>query len=218
MSTQTEPQAANPADVRSQTGTPTWEIARLFPNQGRWTEREYLALDTNQLIEFCDGHLEFLPMPGFLHQRLVAFIYHQLFVFVTSRQLGEVHFAPLWVRTVPDAIREPDVVYVRPERIVGLHEPSNAADLVVEVVSPGKEARKRDLEEKRDEYARAGISEYWIVDPEKQTVSVLALEGETYREHGEFKNGQSAESVLLPGFRLDVKALFAAGQTKEKDQ
>jgi hypothetical protein len=49
--------------VTERTGEPTWEIAHLFPIQGDWTEAEYLALDTNHLIEFSDGHLEFLPMP-----------------------------------------------------------------------------------------------------------------------------------------------------------
>ncbi len=219
MSTQTEPQITEIPEVRSQNGTPTWEIARLFPNQGHWTEGEYLSLDTNRLIEFCDGRLEFLPMPGFLNQRLVVYILNLLQNYIVASKLdGEVLPAPLWVRTLPDAIREPDVVYVKPERIVGLHEPSNAADLVVEVVSPGKEARKRDLEEKRNEYAQAGISEYWIVDPETETVTVLALEGASYREHGKFTKRQSATSVLLPEFALDVKALFAAGQAKETEK
>lgn len=56
-------------------GEPTWEIARLFPYQGEWSEEEYLALDTNHLIEFDHGSLEFLPMPDIGHQRVVAFLY-----------------------------------------------------------------------------------------------------------------------------------------------
>jgi hypothetical protein len=53
-------------------------------------------------------------------------------------------------------------------------------------------------------------------EPQAQTVTVLALDGKSYREHGVFKPGQSADSVLLAGFALDVSALFAAGQTGEK--
>ena len=53
-------------------GSPTWEIAYLFPNQGTWTADEYLALDTNHLIEFSDGVLEVLPMPTEQHQLIVA--------------------------------------------------------------------------------------------------------------------------------------------------
>jgi Uma2 family endonuclease len=217
MSTQTE-ETTPAAEVQSKKGTPTWEIAYLYPHQGQWTEAEYLALDTNRLIELSNGCLEFLPMPSMFHQDLVAFVYAQLLALVMRENLGRVYFAPLRVRAAHGTYREPDVVFLKHDRIRDRHVPPEGADLIVEVVSPGEEARKRDLQIKRDEYARAGISEYWIVDPEKQTVTVLVLEGEIYREHGEFKPGQSAESVLLPGFRLDVTALFAAGQTKEKDQ
>ncbi len=218
MSTQTEVQPAQTAKVPSQKGTPTWEIAYLYPEQGQWTEAEYLRLDTNQLIEFCDGCLEFLPTPNMFHQDLVAFVYELLKALVVRKNLGRVYFSPLRVRTVEGAIREPDVVFVKPERIVDRHTPPNGADLVVEVISPGDEARKRDLETKREEYARAGISEYWIIDPETETVTVLALEGGSYREHGKFTKGQSATSKLLPEFALDVTALFAAGQANETEK
>lgn len=214
MSTQTEPQAAN---VTSQKGTPTWEIAHLYPEQGQWTEAQYLALDTNRLIELSDGCLEFLPMPSMYHQDLVAFVFEQLKVVVMRQNLGRVYFAPLRIRTGQGIYREPDVIFLKHERIHDRRIPPDGADLVVEVVSPGEEARARDLEVKREEYARAGISEYWIIDPETQTVSVLALEGESYRLHGEFPKGQTAESLLLSGFHLDVTALFSAGQTGEKN-
>ena len=212
MSTQTETQAEK---VISKKGTPTWEIAYLYPQQGQWTESEYLALDTNRLIELSNGCLEFLPMPTILHQRLVAFLYQQLVTFVAKKKLGEVFFAPLRVRTGPENIREPDVVFVKPERIRNPHTPPDGADLVAEVVSPGTESRERDLQTKREEYARAGIEEYWIIDPEARTATVLALEGDTYREHGVFQPGQTAGSVLLPGFEIDVRALFSVGQTGE---
>lgn len=202
--------------VKSRKGTPTWEIAHLFPDQGNWSEADYLALQTNLLIELSDGCLEFLPMPTFYHQDLVAFVYLQLREIALKHNLGRVNFAPLRIRTGKNTYREPDVVFVKPERVKNAHSAPDGADLVVEVVSPGEESRERDLETKRDEYARAGIGEYWIVDPETQTVTVLALDGETYREHGVFTKGQSANSVLLSGFALDVTALFSVGQSGEK--
>src|SRR5207237_10469473 len=56
-------------------GEPTWEVARFYPLQGEWTEADYLALPTNQLVELSDGRLEFLPMPKHFHQMIVAFLY-----------------------------------------------------------------------------------------------------------------------------------------------
>ena len=76
------------------------------------------------------------------------------------------------------------------------------ADLVIEVVS--NEGRQRDLEIKRQEYARAGIAEYWIVDPQVQQITVLALEGSAYVVHGQYSHGCDAESRLLPGFKVGV--------------
>jgi Uma2 family endonuclease len=81
-------------------------------------------------------------------------------------------------------------------------------DAVFEVVSPGKLSRDRDYKRKRTEYAQAGIPEYWIVDPHAECVTVLKLSGDAYVEHGVFKKGDSASSVLLKGFGIDVGALL----------
>jgi hypothetical protein len=76
-------------------GEPAWEIARLFPVQGEWTVEDYLALSTNQLVEFSNGFVEVLPMPSPSHQRIVFFLQRMLWLFVTERRLGEVLSAPL---------------------------------------------------------------------------------------------------------------------------
>ena len=71
-------------------GEPAWEIARLFPNQGFWSEEDYLALDGNHLVEFSDGYVEVLPMPTTSHQRIVLFLYEMLRLFIFPGKLGEV--------------------------------------------------------------------------------------------------------------------------------
>lgn len=81
-------------------------------------------------------------------------------------------------------------------------------DLVVEVVSSDKRSHVRDYREKRLDYANAGISEYWIVDPKKVQITVLKLVRNRYVEHGIFKKGASATSALLDGFSVDVSAVF----------
>jgi len=82
------------------------------------------------------------------------------------------------------------------------------ADLVVEVVSP--DDPERDTVEKVADYAEAAIPEYWIVDPEDETVTVLVLQGQAYATHGVFRRGEVASSVLLVGFTADVSAVFDA--------
>jgi Uma2 family endonuclease len=117
----------------------------------------------------------------------------------------------------PGQFREPDIVFLRPER-GEWHGQPEGADLVVEVVSEGEENRRRDIEVKRREYARAGIKEYWIVDPENRRVTVLVLDEAAYREHGVFGPGEAATSVLLAGLVVSVAELFAAaGQAPASD-
>jgi Uma2 family endonuclease len=82
----------------------------------------------------------------------------------------------------------------------------------MEVVSEGEENRVRDLDIKRQEYARAGITEYWIIDPQEQHITVLTLDGAVYRVHGAYASGTQAISLLLPGFVVDVAAVFVAAE------
>jgi len=186
-------------------------VALLFPLQGSWTEDDYLELDTTRPVEFSEGSIEVLPMPTKAHQRIVRFLFLLFDGYVTGKQIGEVLFSPLPVRLWPNKFREPDIIYLRSGRAEYRGRPVGA-DLVVEVISEGEENRRRDLETKPLEYARAGISEYWIVDPEKQQIVVLTLEGDAYREHGVFGMEERATSLLLPGMDVSVQETFAAGQ------
>ena len=78
----------------------------------------------------------------------------------------------------------------------------------MEVVS--EDNPQRDYEQKRCDYVEAGIPEYWIVDGQRQTVTVLRLEEGAYVEHGVFGAGTMATSALLSDFQVGVGALFAA--------
>jgi Uma2 family endonuclease len=207
MNTTAMPEAIPIAPI-SKKGDPTWEVAMLFPSQGEWSEEEYLALDTNHLVELADGFLEILPMPTIYHQFVVDYLYSELKIFLKGKNLGRALFAPLPVRLGTKKYREPDVIFLKNDRLKDLHKQPEGADLVMEVVSEGEENRLRDLEVKRREYAAAGIAEYWIVDPQERRITVLTLDGQTYREHGVFAPGSAATSALLPGFSVQVEKVF----------
>jgi Uma2 family endonuclease len=195
---------------RTSRPVPTWEIAHLFPAQGQWSEDEYLALNGNRHIEFSHGFLEVLPMPTTSHQLLVVFLHALLAGFAAGSGLGLALLAPLSVRLWRGKFREPDVVFMRQEHADRIEEDFwRGADLVMEVVSGAAEDRRRDLVTKREEYARARIPEYWIVDPQEQRIVVLKLAGKQYAVHGEFAPGSQATSWSLPGFQVDVTQAFA---------
>ena len=190
-------------------GEPAWDLAKLFPEQGAWSDEDYLALTTNRLVELSDGNIEVPPMPTEKHQAIVAFLFEALLVFVRPKALGRVIFAPFRVRLWPGKFREPDLAFMLAVHSARRHADYwEGADLVMEVVSD--DDRRRDLETKRREYAEAGIPEYWIVDPRTETITVLVLRDDAYIEQGRFAAGERAESSLLPGFAVEAEAVFAA--------
>ena len=116
---------------------PTWDIAKLFPDQGAWSEEEYLMLPGNRLVEFSHGIVEVLPMPSYAHQLMVAWLYELLREFIVHRKLGRVIFAPLRVRLWAGKYREPDLMVMLEEnRHRILQQYWDGADLVMEIVSP----------------------------------------------------------------------------------
>jgi Uma2 family endonuclease len=193
-----------------QQGEPILELVDYFPEQGRWSESAYLALHTSRLIEYDDGILEFPPMPTISHQDIVLYLYELLKNFVINAGLGKVYVAPLRVRLWPRKYREPDIVFLSQERLAQTIDYPAGADLVMEVVSGSGIDRERDLVIKRQEYAEAGIPEYWIVDPQEEQIIVCHLAGELYEEAGVYGPGEQVESVTLAGFGVEVTAVFAA--------
>ncbi len=185
-------------------------ILDLDPIQGFWTEEQYLRLTdyARRLIEFTDGSIEVLPFPTTRHQAISGFLLFTLFPFV-QRLGGTVLFAALRMQVREGKFREPDLLLV-----LDANDPraQNAywlgADLVMEVVS--RDDPERDTKIKRADYAEARIPEYWIVNPQDETIVVLRLEGEQYAEHGVFRRDDTATSALLEGFTVLVNDVFDA--------
>jgi Uma2 family endonuclease len=197
----TSPQLSSDADN-------VWEVATLFPEQGEWSEEQYLELTdhSKRRIEFTDGRLEFLPLPTDIHESLVEFLFFALHAFVEKRQLGKVHWTGIRLRIRPKKYRLPDIIFLHKDNFHARHNRAwEGADLVMEVVSGDPKDRQRDYSDKLLDYAEAKVAEYWIVDYERRVVIVQRLDGDGYAVHG----GQQAESARLSGFSIDVDALFA---------
>jgi Uma2 family endonuclease len=192
---------------------PAWDVSRLFPAQGTWSEQEYLDLPGNHLVEFESGHIEVLEMPSELHQTIAFLLCRALSDYALNQKTGKAVMAPIPLKLWTGKIREPDVMFLRKEHFdkrQGNHWSS--ADLVMEVISPSDPGR--DKITKRYEYAKAKIPEYWLVDPFDKTVTVFHLpaHGEEYAVYGIHTSGEYAESATLTGFSVDISALFAAAE------
>ncbi len=199
--------AVVPASADGRPPEPAWDIARLFPPQGHWTPDDYLALETNHLVEFVDGAVDVLEMPTPLHQTVSLMLLRLLDGFVRQHGLGRVFYAPVPLLLWPGRIREPDLLFISQEHRSWIQATHCAgADLVMEILSTD---RQHDLVTKRTEYARAGIPEYWIVDPQERRITVLRLQGDVYLEHGSWGVGEHASSASMVGFGVEVDEVFA---------
>jgi Uma2 family endonuclease len=126
---------------------------------------------------------------------------------VRQHNLGTTNIGPLDMVLTALSVTQPDVVFISNERLGIIKERlMGAADLVVEVLSPG--SRQRDRINKRDLYEQHGVREYWLIDPEAKTVEVLHLESGTYQLVGRWHPGERAQSRLLKGFEVPVSALL----------
>ena len=205
---------ATPSMLATDVSSQEWKdlLEEILPPQGQWSEEEYLTLTDhrNRLVEFTDGFLEAVPMPTDKHQTLLKFLFVAFFHFIEGARGGSVQFAPLRLRVREGKFREPDLLL-----LLSAADPRRqdrfwvGADLALEVVSEDKP--ERDLVDKRGDYAEARVPEYWIVNPQTETITVLHLRGDAYEEAGAYRRGESATSVLLPEFSVAVSAVFDAG-------
>lgn len=174
-----------------------------------WTYDELLAElpETNLHIELWDGEFIMSPSPSFFHQEIIARFHESLRNWVRDYDLGSVCQLPMDMILTQRNVFQPDVLFIAKERIHIIQDRvRGAADLVLEVISPG--SRQRDRIGKRDLYEQHGIKEYWLIDPDAQTVEVLFLDSGEYRLVGRWRPGESARSRLLEGFSLSVGDLF----------
>ena len=182
-------------------------------NQRRvWTEREYLHWPEMRLIELDRGYVEELPGPTVRHQIVVGNLMIAMHEFVSEHHLGDVLHAPFPVRTGPRRYREPDVIFrgsSAPRTDPRTTYFWDQVSFVAEVLADAQPERHRDLIDKRFEYAEAGIAEYWIVDPEKQEVLTLRLQGSEYVESGTSGMQDVVRSTALPGFEIPASQVFA---------
>ncbi|MEA5449499.1 Uma2 family endonuclease [Leptolyngbya sp. CCNP1308] len=178
---------------------------------------EYLAYDdgTEHFYELFNGELIEVPPESGYNTSVAFFLSIQLAALVGHLRV-RLHGLELEVRGEPKN-RYPDLTVIQPEHIqllakrntIRLTMPPPA--LVMEVVSPGELQWERDYVAKRAQYEDLGIPEYWIINPQDQTVLVLAQQGQGFAPVGTFAGEQPIASAQFAGLTLTAAQLFAAG-------
>ena len=186
----------------------TFELLKLFPRQGEWTEDDYFNLpETNRIIELSEGRLIITPAPTTRHQEISFKLSFLLGNHVLTNNLGKVCYSPLDVKLWEGIIRQPDIVFMSNEHRDRITERYwGVPDLVMEILS--ESTVKKDRADKFFEYSKAGILEYWIVDPEAKTIDVYTLIKGAYVPYGRWEIGEIAKSKLLVGFEVSIDEIM----------
>lgn len=166
--------------------------------------------DDNNRYELIDGELFVSRAPGIPHQRILNNLQIALGNYLKTNPVGIIVPGAGAIFSDYDAVI-PDLVFVRNERwpeVVSNNKFTAGLDLVIEILSPGKENRDRDLLVKRQLYAKYGITEYWVVDSENRLVEVYQLDVNRLLSVAIFRGSEEISSELLPHFRLSVNAVF----------
>ena len=174
----------------------------------KFTHADLLLMpDDGKRREIVDGELFVTPSPLLSHQRIVLRLAAAILLYLRDHPIGELFVAPLDVILSDYDVLEPDLLFVLNEhRSIIQDWIRGAPDLVIEVLSPT--TARQDRGPKLKAYARFGVPEYWIVDPDNRAVEVYRLAQAGYPEPRRFLEPDILASPLLPGFALAVRDIF----------
>jgi Uma2 family endonuclease len=192
-----------PADVLIPAGHPEHE----WPPQGKWTYEDYCRLPADGWIyEVIEGELYMSPAPQTPHQRSKGNLYVAFWIYADDHDAGMVLDAPYDV-LLPGLASpvQPDIVFVVKEHlgIIQNERIEGVPDIVVEVLSPWN--WNVDRGKKFVIYAKAGVREYWIVDPQARIIELYGLRGSAYALIGKYSVGEIVRSEVLSGFEVKVE-------------
>ena len=175
---------------------------------GKITYEQFLQCYEGIRAEWVDGEVE-LKGPGFSsHNSLTGFLLRTMSDFIEEHSLGSLFFLAFQMKLPAGGSgREPDLVFVRSERLdlVQRQFIDGPADLVVEIVSPGSQDKDRNV--KFREYEAGGVAEYWLIDPDRRTAEFYVL----YEGHFVLREPDPNDiyrSVAVDGFWIRVSWLW----------
>ncbi len=166
--------------------------------------------DDGNRYELIGGELFVSCAPGIPHQRVLHNLQLEFGLYLRANPVGILVPGAGAIFSDYDAVI-PDLAFVRHERwneVVTGEKFTGALDIVIEIVSPGTANRRRDLVAKRELYGKYRAAEYWIVDSENRSVTILRLRDQSLEEIATLSSDDELSSPILSGFQLKVSAIF----------
>jgi Uma2 family endonuclease len=180
----------------------------------RWTsaDLDLFPDDPRLRYEIIDGELYVSKAPHWHHQLVADRISRALGNWNDGAASGEVASGP-GIILDDDSNLIPDVIWISRARLAQALGPDGKLhalpELVIEILSPGKQNIQRDRESKPLVYARQGVQEYWIVDWVGRTIEIYQLAATALVLATTLHPGDTLTSPLLPGFTLLIARVFA---------
>lgn len=185
-----------------------------IPTTIKLTYEDYLGFpeDDGKRHELIDGEHYVTPAPLTKHQRISGNLQGHVFQYCQTTKGGRVFVAPTDVKFTETDVVQPDLLFIAQNRfhIITRENIQGPPDFIVEILSDS--TRRRDERLKRTLYELHGVQEYWIVDPELDSVKIYRSHEGRYDAPQEFTTEQphvSLTTPLLPGFSLSLSDLFA---------
>ncbi|HEY9862769.1 MAG TPA: Uma2 family endonuclease [Candidatus Obscuribacterales bacterium] len=178
-----------------------------------WTIQDVEGLPENEWIryEILNGEIFMTRSPHRRHQQTCGKIFTQLDIWSESNNLGVTIFAPGLIFSDIDSVI-PDVVWVTHERLEQIEDEAGhltgAPELVIEVLSPGKQNERRDKQAKLKLYSITGVQEYWVVNYSTKQVEIYRREQAQLIKVATLLEMDEITSPLLPGFSAIVQLFF----------
>jgi Uma2 family endonuclease len=160
--------------------------------------------------EVIEGELFVSRAPGLPHQIVSGNIFAQFWLYLLDHPVGKIIATPGLILSQYSGVI-PDLVFythARGEEIIANERLVAAPDIVIEILSPGRENISRDRIAKRQLYAKHGVNEYWIVDSENRSVEIYRRADQTLEFGAILRNEDSVTSPLLTGFSCPVAKIF----------
>ena len=168
--------------------------------------------------ELIEGIAYAMPAPSFLHQKVSKRIFRQLDNFLIGKAY-EAYYAPLAVRLnaddFDDTVVEPDLLVVSDETEIDVRGVKGAPELIVEILSMFN--TKHDIDRKFKQYQKAGVKEYWIVDPTRRIVEAYILKDGRYGVGSVYREDDIIPAYVLSGCEINLAEVFAGAVKVEED-
>jgi Uma2 family endonuclease len=187
-------------------------MRRPARSDSRLTYQDFLRFPDDGLRhEIIDGVHHVTPSPNLRHQRLLGRLHYDIESILRAHPAsGQVFMAPLDVVFTNWDVVEPDLIFVAADQDHILTEANiqGSPALVVEILS--RSTRKRDEQVKRDLFARGGVREYWLVDPERDVVRVFRRDADgRFAESLTLTEGtERLTTPLIPDLAIGLEELF----------